>query len=277
MGREGATRVRRMYPMVMMGEFLVAPVVLSVQGLFGVGLYVVLGLEVAVTVGVAVFPLYLLPKWNLRNLLHRFVVLALLVTLVVAMNLPGFRSSLVLPLLLLSFLALSLLLTGSYTLYSSLLFWRSPSTIDDQLRIQQANLLTKTIELTPRSTSWIPRNEFTHSARSDRINTGRGEMMVVENYLTPSEKIQMWFEEIRREGMEEELGVDRGEFRRFYEGRPGWFEKERFVRRVLGGVDVDHVLYSFSESVRTLRECLDYFGAREVRLMRERNQAARRK
>ena len=58
----------------------------------------------------------------------------------------------------------------------------------------------------------------------------------------------------------------------FRKGKPAWFEKQKFMREVFAGVDLDYVLESLSLSIQTVDECLVYIGEGKCRKIRENNE-----
>lgn len=129
--------IRRMYPLVLMGEFIIVPIILSVEKLFSIGLWIVLVIELIVSVAVAVIPVYGDKLGNVRNYVHRGLVLGVTGAQIMEMylmkeNIDDAESMVYLmPFVLLSILVLGLLSTGSFILYRSYIFYYPPSQSKD--------------------------------------------------------------------------------------------------------------------------------------------------
>ena len=93
----------------------------------------------------SIFPLYSTSSTNFRNYLHRFIVILICVTQIVALNFKSFQKGLNdpsyfiywYPIFLLSFLICGLISTGGYTLHECILFWKSPKLINPKMKLAQ--------------------------------------------------------------------------------------------------------------------------------------------
>ena len=77
MRKEKSVKMRRMYPMMIIGEFVLVPSVLGVFGICKCSLYIVLVFEIIVTIYAIVVPLYAKKIENIRNYIHRGIILSI--------------------------------------------------------------------------------------------------------------------------------------------------------------------------------------------------------
>lgn len=77
LSKEATIKIRRKYPILMICEFVLAPLILSIEVFEKYGLFVIAGLEIIIIILVSVFPLYSSKLDNARNYVHRVIVLAI--------------------------------------------------------------------------------------------------------------------------------------------------------------------------------------------------------
>lgn len=113
--------MRKMYPLILLFEVIVVPLFLSIESMFQVGIYIVLFLEILVTVYVSLVPLYPFSKSNLRNYAHRAIVLSICLLQTVTLSLKNsdlFKALLFWqPISLLALLLMGFICTGLYTIF----------------------------------------------------------------------------------------------------------------------------------------------------------------
>ena len=78
--------IRRLYPFVLMLEMTLVPTLLAVQPILKVSLYAVLAVEVVITLYVSAIPLYLLRLDNIRNYIHRGIILSICIFQIATLN-----------------------------------------------------------------------------------------------------------------------------------------------------------------------------------------------
>jgi hypothetical protein len=114
------------------------PTLLSIEILFPFGLYLVLALEILITIYIALIPLYLFPYANIRSFIHRGIVIAICIVQTVtfrfkhdhlSLDSPVFWS----PYFLIALLFLGFLCTGVYCLIMSVKHWISFDEMDISL------------------------------------------------------------------------------------------------------------------------------------------------
>ena len=93
-----------------------------------------------------------MPKDNIRNYMHRSIAILIIIIQIVTFNVKKNERMLLnypiiywLPLFLLGAIFLGLLLNGSYIIYKSYEFWKSPGIINDPLRVKQKDIKQKLI------------------------------------------------------------------------------------------------------------------------------------
>ena len=131
-----------------------------------------------------------MPKDNIRNYIHRSIAILIIIIQIVTFNVKKNERMLLnypiiywLPLFLLGAIFLGLLLNGSYIIYKSYEFWKSPGIINDPLRVKQKDIkqkliIEKTLSFTDSSnlsdskSNWMQKNWFLikQEMKSERIN-----------------------------------------------------------------------------------------------------------
>ena len=64
-----------MYPLLLILEFILNPIAISLTNFGSMGLYIILVLEITITIFVCVFQLYPSKIQNVRNYVHRAIIL----------------------------------------------------------------------------------------------------------------------------------------------------------------------------------------------------------
>ena len=109
---------------------ILVPLFLAIQKLFDSSLYIVISIEIIITLFILIVPLYKKTSQNIRSFIHRLLILGICVIQIITVHFKNdtnfVSGSFVFwqPFILLSLLFLGFVNTGIYTFYKCIEFWK---------------------------------------------------------------------------------------------------------------------------------------------------------
>lgn len=148
---EKSTRIRKLYPLVISIEMTSIPILLSVEKLFNISLYLVLGVNILVTIYILFATPYVRKSDNLRLLSNRIIVISITATQLITYievskdilnNLVLFQSWIIY-----SLLTVGVMMNGCFIIIKTIDWFKKPGIIDMRLYVQQKGTTKKGNEM----------------------------------------------------------------------------------------------------------------------------------